>query len=193
MSKKHFACAYKYNFCEISCWRRMWNVCLAANVKYCSFVAMWNKIRSPHAAGVFHICKANISHRRYFTRSKGTNFTEKSTHERAFFMVRATGLEPVRCHHRGILSPLRLPISPRPHIINRRNPKALSAVNIILYYPMFVNKFVFFTLPFRTGRRSGAPVRASCPWPSSSALLCCARFRRASSRYTLSSPHTEGS
>ena len=31
-------------------------------------------------------------------------------------MVGATGVEPVRCHHRGILSPLRLPIPPRPHI-----------------------------------------------------------------------------
>ena len=27
-------------------------------------------------------------------------------------MVLVTGLEPVRCCHRGILSPLRLPISP---------------------------------------------------------------------------------
>ena len=32
-----------------------------------------------YAAGIFHICEANISHRRYFTRSDGTNFTEKST------------------------------------------------------------------------------------------------------------------
>jgi len=31
-----------------------------------------------HATGVFHIYGANISHRRYFTRSDGTNFTEKS-------------------------------------------------------------------------------------------------------------------
>ena len=31
-------------------------------------------------------------------------------------MVRVTGLEPVRCHHRGILSPLRLPIPPHPHV-----------------------------------------------------------------------------
>ena len=30
-----------------------------------------------YAAGIFHICEANISHRRYFTRSVGTNFTEK--------------------------------------------------------------------------------------------------------------------
>ena len=34
----------------------------------------------------------------------------------SFTMVRVTGLEPVRCHHRGILSPLRLPIPPHPHI-----------------------------------------------------------------------------
>jgi hypothetical protein len=27
-------------------------------------------------------------------------------------MVPGTGIEPVRCRHRGILSPLRLPISP---------------------------------------------------------------------------------
>ena len=30
-------------------------------------------------AGIFHICEANISHRRYFTRSRGTNFTEKTS------------------------------------------------------------------------------------------------------------------
>ena len=30
-----------------------------------------------YAAGISHICEANISHRRYFTRSVGTNFTEK--------------------------------------------------------------------------------------------------------------------
>ena len=30
----------------------------------------------------------------------------------AVFLVPETGLEPVRCCHRGILSPLRLPISP---------------------------------------------------------------------------------
>ena len=35
----------------------------------------------------------------------------------AFFMVRATGLEPVRYFYRGILSPLRLPVPPHPHIL----------------------------------------------------------------------------
>ena len=34
----------------------------------------------------------------------------------SFFLVLVTGLEPVRCCHRGILSPLRLPISPHQHI-----------------------------------------------------------------------------
>ena len=28
-----------------------------------------------------------------------------------------TGIEPVRCFHRGILSPMRLPIPPHPHNI----------------------------------------------------------------------------
>ena len=32
-------------------------------------------------------------------------------------MVPLTGLEPVRCCHRGILSPLRLPISPQRHAV----------------------------------------------------------------------------
>ena len=31
-------------------------------------------------------------------------------------MVPGAGLEPARCYHRGILSPLRLPISPPGHI-----------------------------------------------------------------------------
>ena len=31
----------------------------------------------------------------------------------AFFMVPLTGIEPVRCFHRGILSPLRLPVPPQ--------------------------------------------------------------------------------
>jgi len=44
-----------------------------------------------HAAGVFHICGANISHQRYFTRSKGTNFTEKSICNRKCFFHGASG------------------------------------------------------------------------------------------------------
>ena len=31
-------------------------------------------------------------------------------------LVRAVGLEPTRRCHRGILSPLRLPVPPRPHL-----------------------------------------------------------------------------
>ena len=108
-----------------------------------------------HAAGVFHIEDISLVPKERISLKKA--FATAN----AFFLVRATGLEPVRCHHRGILSPLRLPISPRPHIINRR--KSFPAVIIILYYPMFVNRFVLFTLTFRTGRRSGAPVRASYP------------------------------
>ena len=34
-------------------------------------------------------------------------------------MVLVIGLEPIRCCHRGILSPLRLPISPYQHIIRK--------------------------------------------------------------------------
>ena len=34
------------------------------------------------------------------------------------FMVPVAGLEPARCRHRGILSPLRLPIPPHRHITN---------------------------------------------------------------------------
>ena len=33
------------------------------------------------------------------------------------FVVPLTGIEPVRCCHRGILSPLRLPISPQRHAV----------------------------------------------------------------------------
>ena len=35
--------------------------------------------------------------------------------EPALYMVPGVGLEPTRCCHRGILSPLRLPISPPGH------------------------------------------------------------------------------
>ena len=37
---------------------------------------------------------------------------------RTGFLVPVTGLEPVRCCHRGILSPLRLPIPPHRHNAN---------------------------------------------------------------------------
>ena len=51
----------------------------------------FNEIVPSYAAGIFHICEANISHRRYFTRSVGTNFIEKSTLSRAFFLARCKG------------------------------------------------------------------------------------------------------
>ena len=34
-------------------------------------------------------------------------------------LVRAVGLEPTRSHDQRILSPLRLPIPPRPHILHK--------------------------------------------------------------------------
>ncbi|MEY3219419.1 MAG: hypothetical protein RIT27_776 [Pseudomonadota bacterium] len=36
----------------------------------------------------------------------------KNTNELLIGVVPGAGLEPARCYHRGILSPLRLPISP---------------------------------------------------------------------------------
>ena len=40
------------------------------------------------------------------------------------FLVPAAGLEPARCCHRGILSPLRLPVSPRRHAPSHRTTAA---------------------------------------------------------------------
>ena len=34
------------------------------------------------------------------------------------FLVARVGVEPTRCHHRRILSPLRLPIPPSRHLLN---------------------------------------------------------------------------
>ena len=41
------------------------------------------------------------------------------------FLMPQTGLEPVRCCHRGILSPLRLPIPPLRHMFfnNEKRPR----------------------------------------------------------------------
>ncbi len=44
----------------------------------------------------------------------------------ADFLVPAAGIEPARCCHRGILSPLRLPVSPRRHICAIVPPAARS-------------------------------------------------------------------
>jgi hypothetical protein len=38
----------------------------------------------------------------------------------AFNLLRVAGLEPARYRYRGILSPLRLPIPPHPHMISSR-------------------------------------------------------------------------
>ena len=43
-------------------------------------------------------------------------------------MVPGTGVEPVRCYHRGILSPLRLPISPPGHRCGVRNSTGIDAI-----------------------------------------------------------------
>ena len=37
----------------------------------------------------------------------------KKSQKALFYLVPLTGIEPVRCFHRGILSPLRLPIPPQ--------------------------------------------------------------------------------
>ena len=58
-------------YSEIFDLRRMWNNFLAKIVKYCSVVAMWNEICPHSRQRIFHICKANISQRSYFTCPKG--------------------------------------------------------------------------------------------------------------------------
>ncbi len=58
-------------------------------------------------------------------------------------LVPVTGLEPVRCYHRGILSPLRLPISPHRQnlkISGRNSPLHSPSGNIIVDFCPFVNK-----------------------------------------------------
>src|ERR1700689_302914 len=51
-------------------------------------------------------------------------------------MVRAVGLEPTRRCHRGILSPLRLPVPPRPHI---------DSHSLFAFWPqMFYGYFLVF-------------------------------------------------
>ena len=60
-------------------------------------------------------------------------------------MVPATGLEPVRCHHRGILSPLCLPIPPRRQIYKAQfflssitNFMSVRKSENLLYEPFFI-------------------------------------------------------
>ena len=67
-------------------------------VLYIVSLPVWrtsSSIVPSYAAGIFHICEANISHRRYFTRSRGTNFTEKGTcNRKCLFLVGEGGFEP---------------------------------------------------------------------------------------------------
>ncbi len=44
-------------------------------------------------------------------------------------MVPGAGLEPARCCHRGILSPLRLPISPPGHLMGERAIEAGASIH----------------------------------------------------------------
>ena len=73
-------------------------------------------------------------------------------------LVPVTGLEPVRCCHRGILSPLRLPISPHRQFLKagkRRTTPCFSKLTFILYLfswicqqdLKFLQLFNFFLLP----------------------------------------------
>lgn len=45
-------------------------------------------------------------------------FLEKNRIMKKILMVPAAGLEPARCHHRWILSPLRLPIPSRRQVMH---------------------------------------------------------------------------
>ena len=76
-------------------------------------------------------------------------------------MVPLTGLEPVRYRYRGILSPLRLPISPHQHNINilidflynvksflqdllQKSPIANFILNFFIYFNNFEFRNKFF-------------------------------------------------
>src|SRR5439155_17611014 len=52
--------------------------------------------------------------RRYYGHRRGWIAPPWSCQKHVFYLVRAVGLEPTRRCHRGILSPLRLPVPPRP-------------------------------------------------------------------------------
>ncbi len=90
--------------------------------------------------------KTNTAHKN-ITRSKA-NITEKTTcFCKSFFLVPVTGLEPVRCCHRGILSPLRLPIPP-----HRRAYAPLCGV--LCNYNIIVHTCqAFFTIGIRESNR----------------------------------------
>ena len=85
---------------------RLWNILPE--------VKIWNKINPSYAAAYF-IALAISYALAYFTNLQGFISLKKAPLTRCFFLVPVTGLEPVRCCHRGILSPLRLPIPPHRH------------------------------------------------------------------------------
>ncbi len=68
----------------------------------------FDKLKSTHirryfTAKLFHTPQA------YFTNPQGFISLKKAVLVDCFFLVPLTGLEPVRCRQRGILSPLCLP------------------------------------------------------------------------------------
>ena len=111
---------------------------------------------APSASDIIFATKtreANITRRsRIPLRSNRTrpkaNITEKTTcFCKSFFLVPVTGLEPVRCCHRGILSPLRLPIPP-----HRRAYAPLCGV--LCNYNIIVHSCqAFFTIGIRESNR----------------------------------------
>ncbi len=66
----------------------------------------------------------------FFKKKIGTSVTRSDD------VVPAIGLEPIRCCHRGILSPLRLPIPPRRHV-----PAITNHFHIIYYEKKMCNSF----------------------------------------------------
>ena len=66
----------------------------------------------------------------FFQKKIGTSVTRSDD------VVPAIGLEPIRCCHRGILSPLRLPIPPRRHV-----PAITDHFHIIYYEKKMCNSF----------------------------------------------------
>src|ERR1700745_2269888 len=59
-------------------------------------------------------CQGVASHTKSPPSPRGSGAAALLARERR--LVRAVGLEPTRRCHRGILSPLRLPVPPRPHL-----------------------------------------------------------------------------
>ncbi len=86
-------------------------------------------------------------------------------------VVPGTGVEPVRCHHRGILSPVRLPVPPP------RQTKMEAPVGFEPTYKGFADPCLT-TWPRRlwSGRRDLNPRRLA--WEASALPLSYSRLRR---------------